>query len=166
MAKSHIERKEFSCFVLPGNSPSSREARVGAQGRNLVARRPLRSAAYWIVPYGLLSWLSYSTQDSLPRGSTVHYKLDFSTSIVVQGNAPQTWPQPDLIEATNSSVEAPFPRQGYVVSCWQTNQNMELYSYEREYLVDEVAFYTKAINTIIAFNGLIERDTHYNWTWK
>lgn len=66
VTKNHLERKEFSHFALPGNSPPSREVRIGAQGRNLVARIPLRSAAYWIVPYGLLSWLSDSTQDSLP----------------------------------------------------------------------------------------------------
>jgi hypothetical protein len=35
-------------------------------------QRPWRGAAYWLAPHGLLSMLSYRTQDLQPRGRTTH----------------------------------------------------------------------------------------------
>jgi hypothetical protein len=35
-------------------------------------QRPWRGATYWLVPHGLLSLLSYRTQDHQPRGGTTH----------------------------------------------------------------------------------------------
>jgi len=41
---------------------------------------PWRDAAHWLVPHGLLSLLSYRTQDYLPRIKTTHKGLSVSTS--------------------------------------------------------------------------------------
>ena len=49
--------------------------------------RPWRTAAYWLVSHGLLSWLSYSIQDQQPRGDRVswcHRELGPPTSIINQ----------------------------------------------------------------------------------
>jgi hypothetical protein len=39
-------------------------------------QRPWRGAAYWIAPNGLLSLLSYRSQDQQPRDGTTHDWLD------------------------------------------------------------------------------------------
>jgi hypothetical protein len=39
-------------------------------------QRPWRDAAYWIASPGLLSLLSYRTQDHQPRDGTTHSGLD------------------------------------------------------------------------------------------
>lgn len=36
---------------------------------------PRRSAAYWLALHSILSFLSYRTQDSHPRGGTTHNGL-------------------------------------------------------------------------------------------
>ena len=38
-------------------------------------QRPWRSAASWLAPAGLLSLLTYRTQDHLPRDGTIHNRL-------------------------------------------------------------------------------------------
>ena len=49
-------------------------------------------AAYWFVPHGLLSLLSYSTQGHHPAGGTTHSELDLLTSAINQEIASQPWP--------------------------------------------------------------------------
>ena len=48
------------------HSLSTREVRVGTRRQELI-QRLWRSAAYWLVPHGLLSLLSYSTQTTSPE---------------------------------------------------------------------------------------------------
>jgi hypothetical protein len=58
-------------LTLPYHSSSLKEVRTRAQagqgpGQELM-QRPWRDAAYWLAPHGLLSLLSYRTQDHQPR---------------------------------------------------------------------------------------------------
>lgn len=57
------------------------------------------SAAFWLVPYGLFSLLSSTTQNHLPRGDTTHSDLAPPTSIINQENDPHTCLQTSLIGA-------------------------------------------------------------------
>ena len=68
------------------------------------------NAAYWPVPYGLLSLVSYSTQDHLPRDSTAHSEMGPPTSLINQENVPQACSQVNLLEAF-SQRRFPFPTQ-------------------------------------------------------
>jgi hypothetical protein len=47
-----------------------------------------RSAAYWIIPSGLLNLLFYTLQEHLPRAVASYIGLDPQTSIINQENAP------------------------------------------------------------------------------
>ena len=63
------------------------------QGRNLEAGsnadpRSQKSAAYWLAPSGLLSLLSYRTQDHQPRDGTTHNELGSPPSITNLEKAP------------------------------------------------------------------------------
>jgi hypothetical protein len=44
--------------------------------------RPCGNAAYWLAPHGLLSLLSYTTQDHPPRARTAHCGLGPPPSII------------------------------------------------------------------------------------
>ena len=60
------------------------------QSRNLEAgadAEAWRDAAHWLAPRGLLSLLSYRTQDHQPRSGTTHNRLAPPTSIANQENA-------------------------------------------------------------------------------
>lgn len=54
--------------------------RVGTMRQELMWK-PWRRATYGLAHYGLLGLLSYSPQDHLPRGCTVHSALSCPTSI-------------------------------------------------------------------------------------
>jgi hypothetical protein len=58
--------KGFIWLMLPGHSPSLRK--VGQELEAGLKQGLWRSAAFWLGPRGLLSLLSYSTQDHLPKG--------------------------------------------------------------------------------------------------
>jgi hypothetical protein len=58
-------------------------------------QRPWRGAAYRLVSPGLLSLLSYRTQDHQPRDGTTHNGLGPPPSIINSGNSSQ----PDLMKA-------------------------------------------------------------------
>jgi hypothetical protein len=62
-------------LILPDHSLSLVELR---QSRNLEAgadAEAMEDAAYWLAPHGLLSLLSYRTQDHQPRNTTTHNGL-------------------------------------------------------------------------------------------
>ena len=48
---------------------NSSRAETWRQG---LMQRPWKGAAYWLAPHGLLSLLSYRTQDHQPRDGTTH----------------------------------------------------------------------------------------------
>lgn len=72
-AKSNLEEKGFAWPM--GCSPSSREAKVRAQGTNLGTRTEARTGEEYrsLVCSPWLA-LSYTAQDHLPRSSTAHHK--------------------------------------------------------------------------------------------
>ena len=57
-------------------------------------KKPWRGAAYWLVPHGLLSLLSYRTQDHLPRGDISHHGIVplSHQSFINQDNTPRDLP--------------------------------------------------------------------------
>ena len=63
-----------------------------------------KEAAFWLVPHGLLSLLSYRTQDRQPRDGTTHSGLGPSPSITKKENALQVCLLPHCIFST----EVPF----------------------------------------------------------
>ena len=71
-----------------------------SQGRNLrqeLMQRPRKDSAFWFVPLGLLSLISYSTQDHGARNGPAHSVLDPPTSTVNRENAPQYYLQAILV---------------------------------------------------------------------
>ena len=83
-------------------------------------QKPWRDAAYWFAPHGLLSLLSYRTQDHQPRDGTMRWALPglhagpektlkislvfFSSSIANEENTSQL----DLKEAFSQLRFPPF----------------------------------------------------------
>ena len=61
--------------------------------------RPWRGAVYWLALHGLLSLLSYRTQDPQPTDSTTHNWLDPLSRIINEEIVPWARPHQDLIEA-------------------------------------------------------------------
>ena len=59
---------------------------VHPEGKLGLKQRPW--AVYWLIPYGLLSLLSYTIQDHVSRGTTTHSGLGPHTSIINQ----EKWP--------------------------------------------------------------------------
>jgi hypothetical protein len=57
-------------FITQG-SQDWNSHRVGTWRQELM-QKPWRNAPYWIASPGLLSWLSYRTQDYQPRDGTTH----------------------------------------------------------------------------------------------
>ena len=61
-------------FITKG-SQDRNSSRAGTWRQKLI-QRPWRGAAYWIASPGLLSLLSYRTQDYQPRDGATHNGLD------------------------------------------------------------------------------------------
>ena len=61
-------------FIIEG-SQDKNSNRAGTWRQELT-QRPWRDAAYWLVSPGLLSLLSYRTQDYQPRDGPTHNRLD------------------------------------------------------------------------------------------
>ena len=58
----------ISLFNIGGSQ--DRNAHRAGSWRQELMQRPWRGAVYWLVPRGLLSLLSYRTQDQQPRDGT------------------------------------------------------------------------------------------------
>ena len=67
-------------------------------------QRLWRGAAYWLAPHGLLSFLSYRTQDYQPRDGITHRGLGPPLSTTNQENTLQL----DLMEAFSHLRFPPF----------------------------------------------------------
>jgi hypothetical protein len=69
MTKKQLERKGFIQLTLPHCCSSPRKSGLELkQGRKQeLIQRPWRDALYWLASPGLLSLLSYRTQDYQPR---------------------------------------------------------------------------------------------------
>lgn len=66
----------------------------------------MEDAAYWLFLHGLLSLLSYTSQDHMLRGSTAHSELVPPISIINQENDPMDLPVAQSDGGT-FSVEVP-----------------------------------------------------------
>jgi hypothetical protein len=81
MTKISLGRKGFIRLTLPQHCSSQEEVRTGTGARltgmwrQELRLRAWRGAALWLAPHGLLSLLSYRTQDYQPRGGTTHNGL-------------------------------------------------------------------------------------------
>lgn len=89
--------------------PKSRSLRQEPRGKNLSGSLPFKVAAYWIVPYGLLSLLFHTTQDHLRRHDTSHSKPSLSTSITSQENALPVLLHSNLLSSQLVGWESFFP---------------------------------------------------------
>ena len=67
-------RKGFIWFTFPYCCSSSREIWTGTWRQDWM-QRPWKGAAYWLIPHGLFSLLSYRTQDHQPRNGPSHNGL-------------------------------------------------------------------------------------------
>jgi len=75
MTKKQVGRKGFIQLTLPHSCSSSKDMnshRAGTWRQELI-QRPQRGAAYLIAFSGLLSLISYRTQDYQARDGTTHY---------------------------------------------------------------------------------------------
>jgi hypothetical protein len=78
--QNNLERKGFSWLTFPHHCSSSKEVGTGISNRVGIWRQELmqslgRDAADWLAPPGLLSLLSYRTQDHQPREGATHNEL-------------------------------------------------------------------------------------------
>ena len=62
-------------------------------------QRPWRGAAYWLAPHGLLSLLSYRTQDHQPKDGSTQNGVGSLLSITNLKSVLQACLQPDLLGA-------------------------------------------------------------------
>lgn len=69
--------KDSFHLTFLGDNPSQRAIRAGTQA-GLETRESRKKSAHWLAPPGLLSLLSYNTQDHQLRGDIVH--IDFGPS--------------------------------------------------------------------------------------
>jgi hypothetical protein len=80
MTKKQVgEERVYSAYTstllfITKESQDRNSHRAGAWRQKLM-QRPWRDAAYWLAPCGLLSLLSYRTQDYQPRDGTTHNGL-------------------------------------------------------------------------------------------
>jgi hypothetical protein len=75
MIKSNLIRKGFLWPTPPDQSPSSKEARAGAQGRTLESETEEETMEEWILLGSLFSVSSFATQDHLLRDGTIYSGL-------------------------------------------------------------------------------------------
>ena len=99
-------KKGFISLISPHHGPSLRKVGVDIQGRNLEVETEAEAIrASWLGPCGLLSLLSYITQDHLFAQS--HSGLGPPTSISSRENAPQTCLQTNLMATLSQLRFAP-----------------------------------------------------------
>jgi hypothetical protein len=88
ITKGNLERK--GVYIINACTPSSRKGSEGAEAE------PQKINAYWLALYGLLSLISYTSQDHLPGSGHFHSRLNlpdpssrFSYSRVLRGPSPK-----------------------------------------------------------------------------
>jgi hypothetical protein len=109
MTKSKLGRNGFIWLTSPQHSPSLGKSEQGPkqEGRILEAEadtEAMEGAAYWPAPHGLLSLLSYRTQDHQPRDGNTHNGLGFLHQSLIKKTPYLTCLQPDLMERFSPSL--------------------------------------------------------------
>ena len=69
----HLAYISTLLFIIEGSQ--DRNSNRAGTWRQEETWKPWRGAAYWLAPCGLLSLLSYRTQDHKPRDGTTHNEL-------------------------------------------------------------------------------------------
>jgi hypothetical protein len=74
MTKKHLGRKGFIQLTLPYccSSPKKSGLELKQVRKQELMQRPWRDVPYWLASPGLLSLLSYRTQDYQPRDDPTH----------------------------------------------------------------------------------------------
>lgn len=81
LTKNHLRRSWLIWLIHRGSQII--EGSHASNSRQELKKRPWRNRAYWLAPKGLLSLLSYRTQDHLPGvGGTTNNALDYASSIL------------------------------------------------------------------------------------
>lgn len=85
--QNNLGIKGLIWLKLPGKCVSRREVRAGIWRQELMQRRE-KTAFYGLAPRGLLSLLSYKTQNHQPRDDISHNRLDPlpSTNLLITNN--------------------------------------------------------------------------------
>ena len=91
ISKGNLGRKGLIWLTLPCHSSSQKAVGVGTHagqepGVKSPGRENRRSDVYWLIPHGLPSFLSYSTQDHKARSDTAYSDLGPLTLIINQEN--------------------------------------------------------------------------------
>ena len=74
----------FLWFMLPHHCWSLKEVRTGTPAGEELPQSSGRGAAYWLAAHGLLSLISYRTQDHQPRDATNHSGLGPSQKSLIK----------------------------------------------------------------------------------
>jgi hypothetical protein len=74
MPRSKLRRKGFIQLTLPSccSSPRKSGLELKQVRKQELMQKPWRDVLYWLASTGLLSLLSYRTQDYLPRDGITH----------------------------------------------------------------------------------------------
>lgn len=85
---SNLGRTELSWFALSYHSLYLRKTREGAQVRSLKAGTEAKSMeeSFWLADHGLLNYVSWRTQEHLPRYSTTHSGLGPLILVLIESN--------------------------------------------------------------------------------
>jgi hypothetical protein len=81
MTTNKLGTKEFIWFILPSHCSffeGSQDRNSNRKGtwRQKLMQKPWKGASYWLALHGLLSLLSYRTQDDKLRDGTIYNELD------------------------------------------------------------------------------------------
>jgi hypothetical protein len=79
--QSKMGRKGFIWLTFPQHCTSVKGVRKGTHTGQELIQRPYKGDAYWLVPHGLLSLLSYTTLDCWPMDGPTHNGLDPPPSV-------------------------------------------------------------------------------------
>lgn len=131
----HWPKATMGAWGFPNHavySPSWRKMKQSAQGKNLevgtwrqrVIQRAWANTFYWLVPYGLKAYFSYTTQDHQGRSDTAHSGLVPVMSLIDEENSPP--PKKNSLQICLQEIWwsfchswVPFSRWFHVLSCQQ-----------------------------------------------
>jgi hypothetical protein len=75
VGKERVYSADTSTLLFITKGSQDRNSHQKLKVRQELMPRSWRGAAYWLIPHGFLSPLSYKTQDHQPRNRTNHNEL-------------------------------------------------------------------------------------------